>query len=74
MIGKWHLDSEPTNFDFWEILPGQGDYYNPVFITPEGNKAMKGYVTDIITDMSIDWMENRKRDKEEPSVCLFTTK
>ena len=68
MIGKWHLDSEPTNFDFWEILPGQGDYYNPVSITPKEIKTMR-HVTDIITDMSIDWMEN-ERDKEEP-FCLF---
>ncbi len=69
MIGKWHLDSTPTNFDFWEILPGQGDYYNPVFITPEGKKDHEGYVTDIITDKSLEWLENG-RDKENP-FCLF---
>ncbi len=69
MIGKWHLDSEPTNFDFWEILPGQGDYYNPVFITPQGRTQYDGYVTNIITDMSLDWLEN-KRKKEDP-FCLF---
>ena len=69
MIGKWHLDSEPTNFDFWEILPGQGDYYNPVFITPEGRIQYDGYVTNVITDMSLDWLEN-ERKKENP-FCLF---
>ena len=69
MIGKWHLDSSPTNFDFWEILPGQGSYYNPDFITPNGNTKYEGYVTDIITDMSIGWMEN-ERKKEDP-FCLF---
>ena len=69
MIGKWHLDSTPTNFDFWEILPGQGEYYNPVFITPEGKKDYEGYVTDIITDMSLEWLENG-RVKEDP-FCLF---
>ena len=69
MIGKWHLDSQPTNFDFWEILPGQGEYYNPDFITPEGRTKYEGYVTNIITDMSIDWLEN-KRNKEDP-FCLF---
>ena len=69
MIGKWHLDSTPTNFDFWEILPGQGEYYNPDFITPEGNKKYDGYVTDIITDMSLEWLENG-RVKEDP-FCLF---
>lgn len=68
MIGKWHLDSEPTNFDHWEILPGQGSYYNPDFITPEGRVNRKGYVTDIITDLSIEWLENR--DKEKPFVLF----
>lgn len=69
MIGKWHLDSKPTHFNHWEILPGQGSYYNPDFITPEGNKRYEGYVTDIITDLSIDWLDNQ-RDKEKP-FCLF---
>ncbi len=69
MIGKWHLDSEPTHFDHWEILPGQGSYYNPDFITPNGNVKYDGYVTNIITDLSLDWIENQ-RDKEKP-FCLF---
>lgn len=65
MIGKWHLDSQPTNFDYWEILPGQGHYYNPDFITEEGRKHYKGYTTNLITDMGIDWLAN-VRDKEKP--------
>lgn len=69
IIGKWHLESTPTGFNFWEILPGQGDYYNPDFITPQGTIHKEGYVTNIITDMSIDWLEN-KRDREKP-FCLF---
>lgn len=69
MIGKWHLDSEPTNFDYWEILPGQGHYYQPDFITPEGRVTHKGYVTDIITDLTIDWLEHG-RDKEKPFVLF----
>lgn len=69
MIGKWHLGSTPTNFDFWTILPGQGDYYNPDFITPEGKIRKEGYVTNIITDMSIDWLQH-KRDTARP-FCLF---
>ncbi|HPM17354.1 MAG TPA: sulfatase-like hydrolase/transferase [Bacteroidales bacterium] len=52
MIGKWHLESEPTGFDHWEILPGQGVYYNPDFITREGRHTEKGYVTDLIGKMS----------------------
>lgn len=63
MIGKWHLETTPTGFDHWTILPGQGSYYNPDFITPEGNQHVEGYVTDIITDKGIDWIENRDQSK-----------
>ena len=69
MIGKWHLGSTPTHFDYWTILPGQGDYYNPDFITLEGTFRKEGYVTNIITDMSIDWLRH-KRDTAKP-FCLF---
>ncbi len=68
MIGKWHLESTPTGFDHWEILPGQGDYYQPEFITPAGKHQEDGYVTDLITDKSIAWLE--ARDKHQP-FCLF---
>ncbi|MDH3591855.1 MAG: sulfatase-like hydrolase/transferase, partial [Planctomycetota bacterium] len=50
VIGKWHLKSDPTGFDHWEILPGQGQYYGPVFRTAQGRKRIEGYVTDITTD------------------------
>lgn len=69
IIGKWHLQSRPTGFDYWEILPGQGDYYNPYFITEKDTLRNKGYVTNIITEKSIDWLEN-KRDKSKP-FCLL---
>lgn len=70
IVGKWHLVSLPTGFDHWEILPEQGDYYNPDFITMDNDTIRKeGYVTNLITDMSIDWMENQ-RDKNKP-FCLF---
>ena len=66
IIGKWHLVSEPTGFDYWNILPDQGDYYNPTFITMSGEHVVeKGYVTDIVTDKAIDWMEE-KRNPEKP--------
>ncbi|MEA4983536.1 MAG: sulfatase [Paludibacter sp.] len=68
MIGKWHLESEPTGFDYWEVLPGQGHYYQPEFITKEGLKTDTGYVTDLITDKSIAWLE--RRDEMKP-FCLF---
>jgi arylsulfatase A-like enzyme len=57
MIGKWHLGSDPTGFDHWEILPGQGDYYNPDFINKYGRHVENGYVTEIITDKSIQWIK-----------------
>lgn len=64
MIGKWHLRSDPTGYDHWDILPGQGHYYNPEFITPEGTNHYEGYVTDIITDKVIGWIEeNRSGDQ-----------
>jgi arylsulfatase A-like enzyme len=57
IIGKWHLGSTPTGFDHWDILPGQGNYYNPDFITSDGTHTEKGYVTEIITSKSIKWMK-----------------
>ena len=70
MVGKLHLEANPTGFDYWEILPGQGDYYNPEFIRMDGSRAVeKGYVTDIITDKSLEWLENG-RDKSRP-FCIM---
>jgi arylsulfatase A-like enzyme len=68
MIGKWHLESDPTGFDYWNVLPGQGDYYNPDFIEMGKKSRVEGYVTNLITDSSIKWLENR--DKEKP-FCLL---
>lgn len=69
IVGKWHLDSEPTGFDYWEIVPGQGDYYNPAFISPEGRARHEGYITDIITDKAIDWIGS-ERESGDP-FCIF---
>lgn len=68
MIGKWHLITEP-NFDYYEVLPGQGRYFNPDFIKrgnkpwPENRTKYEGHSTDLITDLSIEWIRNRKSDK-----------
>ena len=71
LFGKWHLESLPTGFDMWEIIPGQGDYYNPRFIEMNGDTIKhKGYLTDIITDKSIHWMETQ-RDKDKPFCILI---
>jgi len=64
MLGKWHLGSDPAGFDRWEILPGQGAYDNPVLYTATGEKTYTGrYVTDVITDLAIDFMQTRPRSK-----------
>ena len=65
VIGKWHLRSDPTGFDFWQILQGQGPYYNPPMKTADGIIPITGYTTDIITDLSLDWLRN-KRDPKKP--------
>ena len=68
MVGKWHLVSEPTGFDYWDILTGQGDYYNPVFIRNGEKLVRRGYSTDITTDVAFEWLESRDKDKP---FCLF---
>lgn len=70
MIGKWHLGSDPTGFDHWEILPGQGSYYNPEFITRDGRHTEKGYVTELITDKCISWLEDA-RDSGKPFMLMM---
>ena len=68
IIGKWHLGEgkahEPSGFDFWSVLPGQGDYFDPLFIEMGESLAEEGYITDIITDKSLDWLS--KADKQKP--------
>ena len=63
MIGKWHLKSEPTGFDNWKVLKGQGEYYNPLIVDESGEKNILGYVTDVITDLAIKTLDNRDQDK-----------
>ncbi len=68
LFGKWHLVSDPTGFDDWQILPGQGVYYNPPMIDQGKPVRYQGYTTDIITELSFDWL--RKRDKSKPFLLL----
>jgi len=69
MFGKWHLGSDPTGFDQWSILPGQGAYHDPAFIDKDGRKVTKGYATDIICDMAIDFIKNRPQGKPFFVMC-----
>jgi arylsulfatase A-like enzyme len=73
ILGKWHLVSDPTGFDFWEILPGQGVYYNPVFFRLGKRVTRPGYVTDIITDDSLDWLKSQ-RDPAKPFLLMVDHK
>ena len=70
MIGKWHLKSDPTGFDYWNILPGQGHYYNPDLIDMGERKQYPGYVTDIVTDIALEFLESR-RDKTKPFMMML---
>ena len=69
MFGKWHLGSDPTGFDRWKILPGQGAYHDPVFYTSSARKKETGYCTDLITDFSIDFLDQRPKDKPFFLMC-----
>ena len=69
VIGKWHLKSNPVGFDHWEVFPGQGSYYNPVFIQMDGTrKRVEGYATDLTTDKALTWLSTR--DKSKPFFLL----
>lgn len=74
MFGKLHFGNNPKGFDQFKILPGQGAYYNPDFITKhEGKIKVEGYVTDIVTDMTLDWLE-KERKKDKPFMLMYLHK
>ncbi len=69
LIGKWHLMSEPCGFDYWNVLPRQGKYFDPDFIDMGQHKVRKGYVTDVITDMALDILRERPKDRPFCLLC-----
>lgn len=73
IIGKWHLGHggihDPTGFDYWSVLPDQGEYHDPEFIEMGTLKRYNGYVTDIITDKSLDWIQRRDPDRPFLLMC-----
>lgn len=71
ILGKWHLRSQPQGFDYWNILPDQGEYYNPDFIKMGKDTTYQGYVTDIITDLALNWLD---LNKEEPFFLMIHQK
>ena len=77
MIGKWHLKSSPAGFDHWEVLPGQGAYYNPDFLYPDADttatRRREGYVTDVVTDLALEWLAEG-RDADQPFMLMLQHK
>lgn len=73
VVGKWHLKSDPTGFDYWNILPGQGVYYNPFMIEMGKLVKYEGYVTDVVTDSALDWLKN-KRKPDKPFLLMYQHK
>jgi arylsulfatase A-like enzyme len=72
MIGKWHLKKDPSGFDYWNILPGQGRYQNPILKEIGKEQTVhQGYSTDVITNLSLDWISNRDKDKPFFLMCHF---
>src|SRR5690606_4698200 len=73
MFGKLHFGNNPLGVDEFMILPGQGFYYNPRFHTSSGDTTITGYVTDIITDLAIDWLDHR-REPGKPFLLMYLHK
>ena len=73
MVGKWHLghggNNDPTGFDYWSVLPGQGEYHDPMFYDMGSKRQYKGYATDIITDICLDWLDERDKDRPFFMMC-----
>ena len=70
LVGKIHLDGTPQGFDYYNVLPGQGAYYNPDFIENGVKKQIHGYVTTITTNIALDWLKN-KREKDKPFLIMY---
>lgn len=73
MFGKLHFGNNPKGVDDFMILPGQGNYINPDFITSKGDTTIAGYVTDIITEQTINWLD-KKRDPQKPFLMMYLHK
>ena len=78
LVGKWHLYAQPAGFDYFNVLPNQGEYWNPKLKTADiwedggkGGVEHKGFSTDVITDLSLDWLDNRDKEKPFYLMCHF---
>ena len=73
MYGKLHFGNNPKGVDDFWILPGQGDYINPKFLGQKKDTTITGYVTDVITDLTLNWFKT-KRDKNKPFMMMYLHK
>jgi arylsulfatase A-like enzyme len=73
IYGKSHLKGKPQGYDDWAVLPGQGLYYNPDMIFPDGKRRIDGYCTDVVTDLAVDWLKN-KRQADKPFMLMVQHK
>ncbi len=73
IYGKSHLRGHPQGYDSWAVLPGQGLYYNPDMITEDGQITIEGYCTDIVTDMAVEFLKE-KRDDDKPFMLMVQHK
>ena len=73
IYGKSHLKGHPQGYDSWAVLPGQGLYYNPDMITENGQVTIEGYCTDIVTDMAVEFLKE-KRDEKKPFMLMVQHK
>jgi arylsulfatase A-like enzyme len=62
IYGKSHLKGQPQGYDDWKVLPGQGLYYNPDMITPDGRTRIEGHCTDVVTDLAVEWLKEGRED------------
>lgn len=70
LFGKWHLKSAPTGFDTWQVFPDQGEYYDPTFDTPQGKVQVRGYATEVLTDLALEWLEARGTSQQPFLLCV----
>lgn len=75
IVGKWHMGDgdghDPQGFDYWDVLIGQGEYHDPTFLSEEGLRTEPGYATDIITDLSLRWVESLEGLEEDAPWCVL---
>jgi arylsulfatase A-like enzyme len=70
LFGKWHLKERPAGFDHYEILPGQGSYYNPLWVTEADSTRLTGYTQDLITERALGWLRT-SRDSSKPFLLML---